>query len=437
MTPVDHRWSGLMHRRQSKKNSVTMHRYFLTTILLLMAIQGCARHHPLPSSESIFFERAQSKTMNDVKVTTAVPSSEETRQIFGVDLYRHNIQPVWIEVDNQDDKAIWFLPIGVDPMYYTPHEAAYIGHSRLDDGAKDQMVRFFFSKGHTIYLHPGTKRSGYVFTNLDEGTKSFALDLIGEDGRVRAFTFFIPVPGLTIDHRTIDFRGLYPEGAWKNIEDEESFAQYLQTLPCCTVDKKGSDSGDPLNLIVVGSGDDLYHAFMRAGWDETEVVTTQSVWKTAVAFISGGHYRYSPVSSLFVFGRSQDVALQKARGRIHERNHLRLWLAPVRFKGKLVWVGQISRDIGVRFTTKTIVTHKIDPDVDETRGYLIQDLWYSQGLEQFAFVNGVGEAPINAPRDNLTGDPYFTDGLRAVLWLSSQPVAFEKVQFLAWELPPR
>lgn len=375
--------------------------------------------------------------MNDVKVTTAVPSSEETRQIFGVDLYRHNIQPVWIEVDNQDEKAIWFLPIGVDPMYYTPHEAAYIGHSRLDDGAKDQMVRFFFSKGHTIYLHPGTKRSGYVFTNLDEGTKSFALDLIGEDGRVRAFTFFIPVPGLTIDHRTIDFRGLYPEGAWKNIEDEESFAQYLQTLPCCTVDKKGSDSGDPLNLIVVGSGDDLYHAFMRAGWDETEVVTTQSVWKTAVAFISGGHYRYSPVSSLFVFGRSQDVALQKARGRIHERNHLRLWLAPVRFKGKLVWVGQISRDIGVRFTTKTIVTHKIDPDVDETRGYLIQDLWYSQGLEQFAFVNGVGEAPINAPRDNLTGDPYFTDGLRAVLWLSSQPVAFEKVQFLAWELPPR
>ena len=140
---------------------------------------------------------------------------------------------------------------------------------------------------------------------------------------------------------------------------------------------------------------------------------------------------------MYVFGRPQDAALQKTRGRIHERNHLRLWLAPVQFKGKLVWIGQISRDIGVRFTTKTIVTHKIDPDVDETRSYLIQDLWYSQGLEQFAFVNGVGEAPIDAPRDNLTGDPYFTDGLRAVLWLSSQPVALEKVNFFAWELPSR
>ena len=408
-----------------------------TLVLLVAALQGCASFQPRPASEALFLERAQRKTIDQVQVTAAVPSSEETRQIFGVDLYRYNIQPVWIEIDNQEEEAIWFLPIGVDPMYYTPHEAAYIGHSRLGDRAKDQMVRYFFSKGHNIYVHPGMKRSGYVFTNLDEGTKSFALDLIGEDGQVRAYTFFIPVPGLTIDHRTIDFKGLYPESSWKNVEDERKFIHYLQTLPCCTVDKKGSETGDPLNLIVVGNGDDLYHAFMRAGWDETEIVTTESAWKTAMAFLSGGQYRYSPVSALYVFGRRQDIALQKTRNRIHERNHLRLWLAPVQFRGRLVWVGQISRDIGVRLTSKTIVTHKIDPDVDETRGYLIQDLWYSQGLDQFALVGGVGAAPITTPRYNLTGDPYFTDGLRAVLWVSSDPVSFERVQFLEWEQPPQ
>ena len=108
----------------------------------------------------------------------------------------------------------------------------------------------------------------------------------------------------------------------------------------------------------------------------------------------------------------------------------------MRFEGKLVWIGQISRDIGVRLTRKTITTHKIDPDVDETRGYLVQDLWYSQGLEKFALVSGVGAASIQAPRYNLTGDPYFTDGLRVVLWASSQPIEFEKVQFIKWELPP-
>jgi hypothetical protein len=118
-------------------------------------------------------------------------------------------------------------------------------------------------------------------------------------------------------------------------------------------------------------------------------------------------------------------------------NHLRLWLLPVQYKGTLVWAGQIIREIGVRFTAKTIVTHKIDPGVDETRSYLAQDLWYSQGLAQFAFVKGVGAAPIDAQRHNLTGDPYFTDGLRAVLWVSSDPVAFEKVQFLEGVLPAR
>jgi hypothetical protein len=126
--------------------------------------------------------------------------------------------------------------------------------------------------------------------------------------------------------------------------------------------------------------------------------------------------------------------LQKARETIHERNHLRLYLTPIIFEGKPVFIGQISRDIGVRFTSKTIVTHKIDPDVDETRSYLLQDLAYSQGLVKFAYVKGVGAAPLSEPRGNLTGDPYFTDGYRAVMWVSSDPVSFEEIEFVAWEL---
>ena len=62
----------------------------------------------------------------------------------------------------------------------------------------------------------------------------------------------------------------------------------------------------------------------------------------------------------------------------------------MRYEDQLVWIGQISRDIGVRFTLKTITTHKIDPDVDETRDFLIQDLWYSKALKSFGSVKGVG-----------------------------------------------
>ena len=169
---------------------------------------------------------------------------------------------------------------------------------------------------------------------------------------------------------------------------------------------------------------------MRAGWDETEVTYGASAVKTAVSAVMGGRYRYSPVSALYVFGRAQDVALQRARDSIHERNHLRLWISPLRYEGKPVWIGQISRDIGVRFTTRTITTHKIDPDVDETREFLLEDLAYTQSLIRFAYVGGVGAAPYEEPRGNLTGDPYFTDGQRIVMWLSSEPTPLNKVERL-------
>ena len=77
----------------------------------------------------------------------------------------------------------------------------------------------------------------------------------------------------------------------------------------------------------------------------------------------------------------------------------------------------------------------LSADVDGTRAFLIQDLWYSQGLKSFGYVKGVGAAPYSEPRGNLTGDPYFTDGLRAVFWVTSKPAAFSDVGWIDWEEP--
>ena len=248
------------------------------------------------------------------------------------------------------------------------------------------------------------------------------------------FTFFIQVPGLKIDHYNVDWDALYPPE--KIVElNEAGLIERLEKAVCCTTDKKSEGTGDPVNLVVIGDPDDVYTAFIRAGWDETETITSGTSWKTMKSFVGGSEYRYSPVSGLYVFGRPQDVALQKARDNIHERNHLRLWMSAARFEGKAVWLGQISRDIGVRFAKQTITTHKIDPDVDETREYLLEDLAYGHALEKFAYVNGVGEAPITEPRGNLTGDPYFTDGYRLVLWVTSDPVDIADVEFEEWRLP--
>ncbi len=137
------------------------------------------------------------------------------------------------------------------------------------------------------------------------------------------------------------------------------------------------------------------------------------------------------MSPLYLFERSQDIALQRSRRSINERLHLRLWLTPLRFQQNPVWVGQVSRDIGVRFTTKVwnLTTHRIDPDVDESRDYIVEDLLQAERVEAAGYLDGVGPCHHTNARRNLTGDPYFTDGKRAVILLSA---ARTSPRFVAW-----
>ena len=408
---------------------------YLTVMGCLLIILGCASpFNPRPIEDTAFLERAQTQEENGVRVTAAVLSAEDCLAKFGVNLYNRGIQPVWLEIQNNHNNPVVFLPAGLDPEYVTPLESSYLSRFVIRKADHDEMDKYFFERGMGNHVVPGNKISGFVFTRLDEGTKTFNVDVLGDDNNLRTFTFFIPVPGIRADHHAVDWENLYPAADVVDY-DENGLRRALEALPCCTTNKKGTELGDPLNLVVIGDLDDVYYSFIRAGWDETETIYRASLFKTVRSFLFGGRYRYSPISALYVFGRGQDVALQRVRTSIHERNHLRLWLAPMRFEGKLVWIGQISRDIGVRFTRKTITTHKIDPDVDETRSFLIQDLWYSQGLKKFGYVKGVGAASYDEPRGNLTGDPYFTDGLRAILWMSSQPSAFGDVGWFDWELP--
>ena len=106
-----------------------------------------------------------------------------------------------------------------------------------------------------------------------------------------------------------------------------------------------------------------------------------------------------------------------------------MWLAPFRYEGKPVWVGQVSRDIGVKFHWRTITTHAIDGDVDDSRENVIGDLIQSGRLSGFAFVPGVGKTNPERLPSNLTGDRYHTDGHRGVAILEREDAT---PHFLDW-----
>jgi len=77
----------------------------------------------------------------------------------------------------------------------------------------------------------------------------------------------------------------------------------------------------------------------------------------------------------------------------------------------------------------------IDPDVDEARRYFVEDMVYSQALANHGYVKGVGVVAREEPRMNLVGDPFYTDGLRVVLFFEPRPYSLAEIGQLQWERP--
>jgi hypothetical protein len=410
-------------------------------LLLVIILGGCAvlqtpsSFKPNSINEVRFRDRAQSKSDLDVRVSVAVPTAEESQQLFQDDLIKNEIQPVWVKIENHSDQTFYLISAATDSNYFSPLETAYAVGSGYLDAYRSEIESYYRAMSFRNPILPNTAVSGFIFTNLDEGEKIVQVDLIA-DMQVKFFTFFVQIPGMRVDYRMIDFNSLYQEEQFAELHEDELRAA-LENLPCCTTNQDGMELGDPTNLVIIGDFNDIAAAFARRGWLPAEETYSTAVWKTIKSFLFGSRYRYSPVSPLYYFGRHQDFARQKPRHNIHERNHLRLWYSTLRYQGKPVFLGQISRDIGVRFTMKARppVTHKIDPDIDEARHALIEDLIFSQMLAKVGFVKGVGPARPSNPRANLTGDPYFTDGYRAVLVLDRGPIALDQVKSLGWEDP--
>ena len=409
-----------------------VYRYGLLIAVLIIGF-GCAQfQHQLPESYP-FMDRTQTKTDGDVRVTVAVPSAEESQQIFGFPLATKNIQPVWLEVENRSNAGYFLHHIAMDPDIFSSGEVAWKFQSSLySKDSQKNIYSVFRDNEIEWYFKPGTTTSGFVFTNLKMGTKAVLVRLFAEKS-VRELAFFVEVPGLKADHHQLDPYTLYSEKDMIDL-DEDGLRQALRDLSCCMTNKDGTGKSDPLNIVVIGSEDEIWAAFMSRGWDEAEILYGASLGRTIASSVFGVRYRYSPMSALYFYGRPQDVGLQKARETVDERNHLRLWLSPMRYKGMPVYVGQISRDIGVKLTTKspTLTTHEIDPDVDEARDYLLLDLLESQKVAKIGFVEGVGSATPDNPRYNLTDSPYWTDGLRAVFVFSEEMNALDEVEVFDW-----
>ena len=428
------RWR-LMAMKNSRTRKILIAAIAVIALAAVLAVLNSFEFNPHSSDASTFMARAQQKSAAGIKVNASALGASESLRFFGENLARYNIQPVWLSIENQTDDQLAPIPIAMDPDYYSPYEVAYRFHGFMSFAANRARDEFFLSHQIASILPAHSTTTGFVYGVSDAGIK-FAHIVIAGRKRLETFDFALPVPGPKFVGTDIGADTLYPG---KKIEDLDlgSLRATFAKQVCCTSNAEGTRNGDPLNLVIIESRQSPIVPFISRGWHLARQLDFASAIETARAFVFRDEFLTSPVSPLYVFNRREDFVLQKARSTINERIHARFWLTPYTFEGRRIWIGQVSRDIGVRLTSQTwnLTTHKIAPDVDFDRTYLLQDVVMSEFVERYGYVDGVGAAPASAPRPNLTGDPYYTDGSRAVIFLSDETTPLVDIERLSWETP--
>ncbi|MGL4400176.1 MAG: LssY C-terminal domain-containing protein [Luteolibacter sp.] len=176
--------------------------------------------------------------------------------------------------------------------------------------------------------------------------------------------------------------------------------------------------GDPLNIALVGNEADLVEALQAAGWNPATALGLSSSLRIAVDTVFDRPDPGAPVSNLYLYGRKEDLAFEKPVGNSpRERHHVRFWKAPETKGERPLWMGSATHDTGVELSHTTgQVTHRIAPQVDDERDFLIAELQSAQQVLDIDWVDGYQKVTQGR---NGGGDPWQTDGRLPIITLAS------------------
>jgi hypothetical protein len=188
----------------------------------------------------------------------------------------------------------------------------------------------------------------------------------------------------------------------------------LRKIPRRVKDPSGNP-GDMVNVLLIGTQDDVTSAFKAAGWVEVDRSVTDTILTGALATFSKEAYLTMPMSILYLFDRPQDYGFAHAEPVkvVESRNHLRAWKSPYEAAGRPVWCIAATHDIGFeRDQRNNGLTHKIDPAIDGEREY-VNDTLSSTGLVMQRTHVTPPDALLTAK--TATGGEFHSDGRILIL----------------------
>ena len=192
--------------------------------------------------------------------------------------------------------------------------------------------------------------------------------------------------------------------------------------------------GDPVNVVLTGTLQQLQHGFSAAGWSQADRLCLASSWGMVRAFVFNTPYPAAPFSTLYLFGRGQDIGFQKAIDNSpRKRHHIRFWALSLSHAdshlgepsfwlntdrppdgARVHWVGAGTKDTGLSLTRLTFqITHATDTDTNAERDYILDELQAAKTISDVILYNDgdhIGAQHVNR---------YITDGEVGVAKLSN------------------
>ena len=124
-------------------------------------------------------------------------------------------------------------------------------------------------------------------------------------------------------------------------------SQLIESLPRRISDEK-KNPGDMLNILIVGSEDEMVKVFTTGGWVKVDKGVGNTLKEGLMDTFEKKDYLTMPMSVLYLFDRPQDYGFAHAEPVrvVMSRNHLRVWKSPYEVKGRRLWCVAATHDIG-------------------------------------------------------------------------------------------
>jgi hypothetical protein len=190
--------------------------------------------------------------------------------------------------------------------------------------------------------------------------------------------------------------------------------QLFADIPRRVGDLQGNP-GDMVNYALIGTQDQVTKAFAAAGWVQVDKTTQDAVVHGLISTLSHSAYTEMPMSTLYLFGRSQDLSFARADPLAVAaiRHHLRVWKTTETVGGEPFWVGSATHDNGFEKDQRNGgITHHIDANIDQERDFLEQSFAGAGVVAGAAYVMPAN--PLTTAR-TATGGTFQSDGRIVVM----------------------